>query len=378
MLRYADTPLRTLALLALLVLGSGGCGNAGDDGPAAEVARNVRVMPLETAPVTRYFELAGPVVPVRGADIAAEEAGTVERIDHDKGEQVEAGAPLITLDRRLLRAELDAARAQLELQAYDHEKKEQLHAAGKISDLELLRSEARLADAGSRRDIAHTRHERAQVKAPYAGIVAERYVEPGELVAPGTRIARVIDPYVLKLDGGLTEREVAWMRPGKSAEVVLEGLEEPRRGTVAWVGFEAGTSNGKFPVEIHVPNEDLQLRSGVIGRARVARGTTGGMVVIPRDAVMPGDGIDFVFVVDRDRARKRSVELGPGQGLMVAVRQGLEPGELLVVRGQRDLQDGNLVNINERVAYGDGTAPDDPDVIRASSASTRVAGEAVR
>ncbi len=378
MLRYADTPLRTLALVALLVLGSGGCGNAGDDGPAAEVARNVRVMPLETAPVTRYFELAGPVVPVRGADIAAEEAGTVERIDHDKGEQVEAGAPLITLDRRLLRAELEAARAQLELQAYDHEKKEQLHAAGKISDLELLRSEARLADARSRRDIAHTRHERAQVKAPYAGIVAERYVEPGELVAPGTRIARVIDPYVLKLDGGLTEREVAWMRPGKSAEVVLEGLEEPRRGTVAWVGFEAGTSNGKFPVEIHVPNEDLQLRSGVIGRARVARGTTGGMVVIPRDAVMPGDGIDFVFVVDRDRARKRSVELGPGQGLMVAVRQGLEPGELLVVRGQRDLQDGNLVNINERVAYGDGTAPDDPDVIRASSASTRVAGEAVR
>ncbi|MBD3221705.1 efflux RND transporter periplasmic adaptor subunit [bacterium] len=378
MLRHVNTPLCTLVVLALAAIGSGGCGDAADDGTAAEVARNVRVMPLETAPITQYFELAGPVVPVRGADIAAEEAGTVDRIDHDKGERVEPDAPLVTLDRRLLAAELDAAQAQLELQAYDHEKKEQLHAAGKISELELLRSAAQLAEARSRRDVARTRHQRAQVRAPYAGIVAERYVEPGELVAPGTRIARVIDPYVLKLDGGLTEREVAWMRPGMSAEVALEGLAEPRRGTVAWVGFEASMSNGKFPVEIHVPNEDLQLRSGAIGRARVARGTTDGMVVIPRDAVMPGDGIDFVFVVDRDRARKRIVELGPGQGLMVAVRQGLEPGELLVVRGQRDLQDGNLVSINERVAYGDGTAPDDPDVIRAESASTRVAGEAVR
>lgn len=365
-----------LPLLAMVVVL--GCAEAPVEEQAAEVARNVRVMPLETAAVTQYFELAGPIVPVRGTDVSSEESGTVVRIDHDKGTRVDERAPLVSLDRRLLEAELDAAKAQLELQSYDHEKKRQLHDAGKISQLELLSSAARLADARSRRDIARTRYDRAQIRAPYAGVVADRYVEPGELVAPGTPIARVIDPYVLKLEGALTELEVAWLRPGMTAEVAVEGLAQPRRGEVVWVGFEADQRTGKFPVEIHVPNDDLQLRSGAIGRARVARSTTDGMVVIPRDAVMPGDGIEFVFIVERDRARKRLVELGPAQGLMVAVRQGLDAGELLVVRGQRDLQDGNLVNVNERVAYGDGTGAGDPEVIRASSADTRVTGEGVR
>lgn len=355
-----------------------GCQAPPEDQSAAEVARNVRIMPLETAPVTQYLELAGPVVPVRGAQISSEESGTVAGIGRDKGERVDDHAVILTLDRRLLAAELAAAEAQLELRQYSHERTSQLHAAGKISELELLQSAAELAAARSTRDVARTRHDRSSIKAPFAGIVADRYVEPGELVSPGTPVARVIDPYVLKLEGSLTEQEVTWVQAGMVAAVQVEGMDQPVQGTVAWVGFEAGQRTGKFPVEVHVPNPDLRLRSGAIGRAKVAKGAAVGMVVIPRDAVMPGDGIDHVFVVEGDRARKRLVELGPGQGLMVSVKRGLAAGDQLVVRGQRDLRDGGLVNITERVAYGDGTSEDDPGVIRAASAGTRVSGEAVR
>ncbi|MEZ4388804.1 MAG: HlyD family efflux transporter periplasmic adaptor subunit [Candidatus Krumholzibacteriia bacterium] len=183
---------------------------------------------------------------------------------------------------------------------------------------------------------------------------------------------------MLKLDGALTEQDVTWVRPGMPAEVEVQGVDRPLAATVGWVGFEASSKNGKFPVEIHVPNADLRLRSGAIGRARVSKGTVDGLVVIPRDAVMPGDGTEHVFVVDGDRAHKRLVELGPAQGLMVAVRTGLAAGDELVVRGQRDLRDGGLVNVTERVPYGDGTSAADPDVIRAARAGTRVTGEAGR
>jgi len=370
------TFITILVLTAALLLT--GCQEPVADDHTAEVARNVRVMPLETAPVTQYLELAGPVVPVRGAEISSEESGTVARVEHDKGEQVAENAVLLTLDRSLLAAELQAAETLLELRQYSHERTGQLRAAGKISELELLQSAAELAAARSQRDVAQTRFDRSAVKAPFAGIVANRYVEPGELVAPGTPVVRVIDPYVLKLEAALTEQDIIWVQAGMTAAVAVEGLEQPVQGTVAWVGFEAGERTGKFPVEVHVPNADLSLRSGAIGRARVPRGLPTGMVVIPRDAVMPGDGIDHVFVVEGERARKRLVELGPGQGLMVAVREGLQAGDLLVVRGQRDLRDGGLVSVTERVAYGDGTDGQDPSVIRAASAGTRVTGEAVR
>jgi membrane fusion protein (multidrug efflux system) len=378
MFRNPVARIPLLLPLIALVAGLAGCAGGPAETENDEVARNVRVMPLETSAVTEFFEIAGPVVPVRGTDISAEEGGTVEAIVNDKGARVAAGAPLVTLDRRLLGAELEAADAGLALQRYNRDKTLQLFEAGKISRLEMLQAESAFAEAQSRRDMAHTRHDRARVKAPFAGIVADRFVEAGQLVAPGMPVARVIDPYVLKLEGALTEAEVAWVREGMTSSVRLEGTEEAVPGRVAWVGFEASPRNGKFPVEIHVANPDLAYRSGVIGRARVAKRTTGTLVVIPRDAILPGERIDHVFVVENDRAVKRRVELGPSQGLMVAVRRGLDPDELLVVRGQRELQDGSLVEITERVAYGDGTGGADPDAIRSSSAATRVSGEVAR
>jgi membrane fusion protein (multidrug efflux system) len=362
------------AVLAVLVAG---CAEPPAAEEAREVARNVRVMPLQNDTVTEYLEVAGPVRPVRGTDIASEETGAVTAVDNDKGARVAGGAALVTLDRRLLAAELQAADAAVSLAEYNLDKTQQLHDAGKVSRLELLQVQSAAAEARGRRDVAQTRFDRARITAPFAGIVAERYVEPGQMVMPGMPVARVVDPYVLEVAGSLTESEVAWVREGLAAEVVLEGVGAPVAGEVSWVGFEASPVSGKFPVEIHVDNADLALRPGVIARARLAKRTTDA-VVIPRDAVLPGEGVDQVFVVVGDRAEKRRVILGPAQGLMVAVREGLAAGELLVVRGQRELSDGSLVAVTERVAYGDGTGDGDPDVIRAARAGTRVGAEVAR
>ena len=370
--------LRLLLAVTFLSVALAGCAPDQEAPAAQEIARNVRVMPLETGAVTEFLEIAGPVLPVRATDVSAEEAGTVQIIDSDKGSRVGEGAALLTLDRQLLAAELASAEARLKLQKYNFDKTEQLYQAGKISRLEMLQAEAEFAQAQALRDVARTRHDRARIKAPFAGIVADRYVEPGQLVAPGMPVVRVIDPYVLKLEGALTEAEVAWVSEGMTATVVLEGVGETATGEVAWVGFEANPRNGKFPVEIHLSNGDLHYRAGVIGRARLAKRTTDSLVVVPRGAVLPGGGIDHVFLVEGDRAVKRQVVLGPGQGLMVAVRSGVEVGDLLVVRGQRELRDGNLVAITERVTYGDGSGDQDPGVIKAASAGTRVGAEVVR
>lgn len=359
-----------LAAASLATLG--GCQAPAAQETAREVPRNVRTMVLATSAVTEYFEVAGPILPLRGTDVSAEEGGTVKAIPHDKGARVRAGAVLIALDRALLAADADATQATYDLQAYNHDKTAQLFAAGKISRLEFLQSETALAQALAARDAAAVRFARAEVKAPFAGVVSERYVEPGQLVTPGMPVARVIDPYTLKIEAHLTESEVAWVREGQPAVVEVDGVAPTVTGTVGWVGLEAQRSSGKFTVEIHIQNPELALRAGVIARARLEKQTVRDLVVIPRDALVQGRAGDEVFLVDGDRARRRPVVLGPSQGLMVAVTQGLAPGDQLVVRGQRDLQDGSLVAVTETVDYGDGTGPDDPALIRAPSAGTRV------
>ncbi|MBK7770627.1 MAG: hypothetical protein IPI48_08855 [bacterium] len=143
-------------------------------------------------------------------------------------------------------------------------------------------------------------------------------------------------------------------------------------GEVTWVGAEADLRTGKFPVEIEIPNPDLALHSGVIGRARLPKHTVADVVVVPRDAVLAGDAGPRVFVVNGDRASLREVTLGEDQGLLVVVREGLRAGEKLVVRGQRELSEGSLVTVTETATAPDGTVPGDPAAVRSQCAATRV------
>ena len=367
----AALAITTLLLSASALLMSG-CGQDETQQQPREVPRNVRVLTVESTTVTQYLEIAGPIEPVRGTDVSAEEQGTVARILRDKGASVASGQVLVELDRRLLAADLEAARSDLKMQEYNFDKIKQLYEARKLSRIDLLTAEAQYEQALARREIAQERYDRSAIKAPFAGIVADRYVEPGQLVAPGTRVARVIDPFTLKLRGYVTEREIAGVTEGDSAEVVLTGTDQTARGSVAWVGFEASRGSGKFPIEIQIANPDLIYRSGAIGRARLRKGVLNDVVAIPRGAIIAARSGAKVFVVEGDRAVERRIELGADQGLMVVALTGLAPGERLVVRGHRELIDGGLVKITEQASAPDGSIDSDPQQVRTSAAGTRL------
>jgi len=360
-----------LAVLTTTAAVLGGCAPPPEREVPPEIPRNVRVLPMATTDLQEYFEISGPMQPVRGTDVAAEESGTVAALPHDKGDHVEAGDVLVELDRRLLEAQVTAAVARLELAEYNAEQTRRLREADKVSGIQALTADTQADQARAELQVAKLRYDRAAVKAPFAGLVANRYVEPGQLVSPGQPVARVVDPYVLKLSGTLTEREVAWLQEGASAQIRLTGLAAPVPGRVAWLAFEADPMTGKFGVEVHVSNADLALRAGVIGRATIHKRTHADVLVVPRDAVMESAQGHIVYVVNGDRARRRAITLGQDQGMLVVVASGLDVGERVVVRGHRDLVEGALVQITETATARDGGRAGDPTVSREQSAAPR-------
>lgn len=356
-----------LLLIGTWILAGGlaGCGGGGNasDAVQTEVPRNVRVLELAQRQLEEHLTFSGTVRPVRGADLSSEESGRVAALPHDKGALVREGDPLVTLDRRLLEAEMKAADASRALAEYNEDRTRQLFEANSVSNIEMLQAETQLSQAKAAADAARIRYERAAVAAPFHGIVTDRYVELGQLVAPGTPVARIVDPYVLKLTGAVTEREVPFIEAGRTALVRFEGLEEPVLGRVQWVGFEADPRTGKFGVEIHIDNPNLALRPGVVGTARIVKESHADVIIIPRDAVVQRSGQAIAYVVEQDRARERVLSLGADQGLMVVVEEGLRSGDQLVVRGQREIRDGSAVIVQEKSVALDGTTPGDPTVV---------------
>ena len=373
-MRTNDPGIRVIVTVLALGLGLGGCAAGdGEDVAVREVPRNVRVVELKASTLTEYFEIAGPVTPVRAADLSAEESGPVVALGVDKGGAVAAGEIIVEQERDILAAELAAAEASLATQAYNVDKVRQLYDAGKVSRMELLGAEADHARARSMAEVSAVRHARAAISAPFAGVVVDRFVELGELVPPGRRVARVIDPYTLKIEAFLTDGQVGWVSGGDAARVLLGEPGLVAEGTVTFISPEASRTTGKFAVEIEIPNDELRYRSGVIGRARLPKRVTAGVVTVPRDAVLDGRAGPTAYVVEGDRAHLRQLVLGPFQGLMVVVESGLAPGELLVVRGQRDLRDGALVQVTETATAADGSLPGDPAT--AAGAGTRLVGD---
>ncbi len=365
-----------LMVLGLAALVAGGCARpdqeegqaatTGQDGPA-ETARNVRVLELQRDSLEEFIEIAGPMAPVRGADISAQETGTVVALPAAKGQAVEAGQALVEQDRAILKAEKDAAASNLATQAYNLDKTRKLFEAGKVSKFELLEIQAAHDAARAQAQVSADRYRRALISSPFAGVLTDRFVELGELVMPGQPVARVIDPYTLKLESHLTADQVAYAQVGSPAVIRLGDGDTQAQGTISWVGLEADVMTGKFKVEVEVPNPDLRLRSGVIGRARISKNISRDVVSVPREALMEGRHGLEVFVIEDGRAYRRGISTGPDQGPLVVVTEGLKAGDQLVVRGHRELVEGCLVKITQKATAPDGTTANDPAVVRNAS-----------
>lgn len=361
--RFTAPGLPAVLILACCGVLAGCGGDAGaqsQDAAAPEKSRNVRVLKLAASTLEEFVELSGPAAPLRGAVISAEEGGRVETIELEKGSRVRAGQALIGLDRRLLAAERESSAARRDLAAFNEERVKQLLAENAVSEIDYERARAEYRQASAAAEAAAIRYRRAHIASPFDGVVADRYVELGELIAPGTPVARVLDPYVLKLECDVTEQDIAELHEGDAAWVSFAGVRGEMSGRVDWVGFEANPQTGKFPVEIRVDNAELALRPGIMGRARVLRRRHDDVISIPRDAVLAKSGGPAAFVVESGRASLRSLRLGPDQGNMVIVEQGLRPGDRLVVRGQRELGDGMAVAVTEETEASDGSLPGDP------------------
>jgi RND family efflux transporter MFP subunit len=363
-----------LALLLLLGASSAGCGTGEGEaatGEPAERPLSVRIVVVQPSDLAERLSLSGPLHAVRAVDVSSEEGGVVRQVPLDKGALVKEGDVLLELDRELLEAQMKAAEAAKTLREYNADRTQKLFDDNSISGQELLVAKTEEEQARQNFEIARLRYARAAIKAPFAGIVAERYVEPGQLIVAGTTVVRLVDPFQLELHGWLTDRDVAWAKVGAAAQVGVEGDARSFEGRVSWVGVEADPTTGKFPVELKIRNPKLQLRPGVVARAHVVKTVHESVLVIPRDAVVQSAQGTQVFVAVGDRAEQRSVQLGADQGLLVICTSGIAAGDRLIVRGQRSLSPGSPIAVQETSTRRDGWLPTDALELREDSADAR-------
>jgi membrane fusion protein (multidrug efflux system) len=351
-------------LLPVLVLGGSllsGCirtseakGKSVAPAPALKVA--TAMVGERTMPAT--LTLTGTLLANRKSEVAADATGKVAATYVERGSWVGKGQPLARLDgsRAALaeeeaQAQLAAAELQGALAKRDCERAERLYGAGAITQAEYDRMRTGCTTSGwsttaaaARGRLARRAVSDAVLRAPFAGLVAERFVTEGEYVRPETRVATVLEIDPLRLELSVPESAVAAITAAAEVEFEVSAFPGQRfTGRVQYLGPNVRRASRDLVVEAVIPNRDRRLRPGMFASARVRTGDTRAAVV-PASAIRDQGGEPRLFVVaPTRRLEERLVQIGSREGGEVVVVSGVRAGETVAATTSPALRDGLAV-----------------------------------
>ncbi len=347
-----------VAWLALALLVSGfaiGCSPSSqakeaDESDAFATVVNVEVADVVVTDFTAYIRLTGEVEALNDVVVSAEESGVVERFFLEKGEYVRRGMPLAKIDDRVLRTQVQEAAAAAQLANERFERQRQLWEEEQIgSEIAYLEAKYQAELQSARLDFLQTRLDRTVIKAPISGIFDDRYVDMGEMVAPGTQVARVVEVDRVKVTGGVPERFADVVQPGDSARINFEVREGELGGLISYVGSTVDPRNRTFPIEVVIDNPGRIIKPKMVANVLLASRRLGNVVVIPQSAIQrTEEGYEVFVVVERDGsliAEPRPVRLGPSYENSTVVNEGLSVGDRLIVRGHQLVESGDRVRV---------------------------------
>jgi RND family efflux transporter MFP subunit len=361
--------LNRALLIALSCLALAACGKKAD--PAASSAATdttvaslaVTLAHAEQRPIERSVIASGPVAAWEEMQLGVEVSGMrVTALNVDVGQHVRKGDVLLELDHRTLDSDLhqmDAAvqeaqagvaLAKSNLARGQMMVKSQLISASAFDELKAaeLQAEAKANTAAAQRDGARLRRDFASLRAPDDGVISKRMVQPGQVVASGTELLRLIRQGKLEWRPELPEADLAKVVVG--ATVILHdatGAVVTGKVRAVSPGVDTTTRTGVMHADLPSPGA---LKAGTFVEGRVVTSTATALM-IPAASLVMRDGYAYVFTVDDKGIVSRiRVRTGVSEGGWIEVTNGLQSAQAVVATGAGFLGDGDKVRVVETPA----------------------------
>ena len=313
--------------------------------------RTVERIPVSVALVSKAavrdsFSTVGTVEAFREADIYSESAGLVRKVSAEPGASKKAGEALFVLDDELATARKRKADAHYRQAKRDVGRYKNLYSEGAVALSAYETSQLQLEEAEAEFIAATRKYSDTRVKAPFSGIVTSRFVEQGELVQEGKKVAQMVDMSKVKVIIFVPEREIVKFVPGALLTVTSDLYPgEAFSGKVSTVSDKAGRDH-TFRVEVVLQNPAKSVfRSGMFARVLLMGDGERQAILVPRVALVSGIRKPQLFVVRNGKAFLHSFIAGMELQKQLEVLGGISEGESVVISGQNELHDGSDVVI---------------------------------
>jgi RND family efflux transporter MFP subunit len=346
---------RLLLLFTLLATGGAGAWVWGSVSPRLTIAM------ATVGPALEAVYATGAVEPVHWARVGPATRARLTEVLVDEGARVHEGQPLARLDDRHARSLAMEAEARAAFAEEDLIRTRILVTRDIAARATLERAERDARAARATADAARQRLEDYVVRAPIDGMVLRRDAEVGEVVDTPASLFWIGEPRPLRVTAEVDEEDIARVEPGQRA--LLRADAFPGRvlaGEVAHITPKGDTTRKAYRVRLSLP-EDTPLMIGMTVEANLVLRETAHAVLVPPSAVTmqgatpngtnappPSAGSTrnaVIWVVEKERARRREVELGVQGPRAIEVRRGLAAGEVVVLDAPPDLREDQPIRL---------------------------------
>jgi len=362
---------------------------------AAEVP-SAKVAVAARGDIAHTLSLAGQFQPYQVVDVHPKVTGFMVKINVDIGDKVRKGQTLAVLEVPELNAQLkgtvfEVQRAKDDLLRAQNEIKrdEAIHSAlhadyerlletskaqpGLIAQQELddaeskdLSSESQVdaakaaaAAAEQHAEVAHTDNDRVQalknytnVVAPLDGVIVWRYADTGALIQSGTNsneqdipIVRLSQSSLLRLRMPIPENDVQFVHLGAPMQVRVDAIGRSFTGKIVRFTRDVNFETRTMETEIDVENQDLSISPGMYANTQMQLASASNVTTIPVEALVLKGNRESVYSLDAsNRVHIRNVEVGLRGSKLVEIKNGLEPGDRVILGGQENYAEGEEVS----------------------------------
>jgi len=294
-------------------------------------------------PFPRSIEETGVLLGAKEAIISAQTGGQIVKMLVDVGDFVRAGDPIIRIDDELFRLEAARAKNAYDKIKLDFERMQRLHQQSSASDADLEGMRLAMEGAEVGYKMAQKTYDDATVKAPFSGVVSQRFTEVGQMIERSMPVVQIVDNSQLKLILQIPEEQIRFVNLGAPAIVLVDAADDSVVGKVVSVGGKASAGARTFPVEIRLQGGG-SLRSGMFARASIDAGFLMDAIVVPGLAVIPDAGRSIVYTAKDNLANRVVVTvLGVNKGETAVT--GLVEGDVVITTGNLQVTQGTPLSI---------------------------------
>jgi membrane fusion protein, multidrug efflux system len=348
-MRVVETTAFVL-LLSLLSFSQAGCSEEAQSKSPEEEAEESTI-PVEAVTASRgsisaYYTGTASLEAEEEASVATKASGVVTELFVEEGQYVNSGQPLAKLDGERLALELARTEVNLNKLKREHERNEGLYEKQLISveEYERIRSDYEAQQAAY--NLAKLELDYTTIKAPIAGIIAQRFIKVGNSLRIGDPAFHISDFDPLLAVMHAPERELGKLRVRQEALLSVDALSgSVFTGSIKRISPIVDPATGTFKVTIEVRDASRQLKPGMFGRIQIVYDTHVNALLVPKEAVIVEDEIASVYVVRNSEAFRLDIQRGYSDTQHFEILAGLSEGDTIITAGQASLRDSSNVEV---------------------------------